>query len=70
MESDEQLEAFKKKFKDEVKGVTDIEELKEIFANEIARRDKLLDELQKQNQIILNSAFKNKKDKIQLEKKS
>jgi hypothetical protein len=68
MQSDEQLNKFKTLFKDELDGITDIEELKELFALEIARRDVIIDELQKQNQIILNSAFKNKKEQIELEK--
>ena len=67
-ESDISLDELKERFKEELEGVTNIEELKEIYAMEIARRDKLLAELQKQNQIILKSTFKGKKDELESKK--
>ncbi len=59
---DDTFNQFKTKFKKEIDGIIDIDELKELFATEIARRDTLLKELQEQNKLILNSTFKAKKD--------
>ena len=60
--SDDQLAQFEEAFKKEIEGIQTIDELKEIYAREIARRDQILNQLQEQNQVLLKSAFKNKKD--------
>ena len=54
------LKEIKIRFKKEMEGISDIEELKELYASELARRDKIIMELQQQNEIILKSTFKNK----------
>lgn len=64
--SKESLEELKQKFSKELEGISDLNELKDLFATEIARRDKLILELQKQNEIILRSTFKNKKDELEM----
>jgi hypothetical protein len=51
---------LKERFKQEIAGITDIEQLKELYAIEIAKRDKLLSELQEQNKIILQSSLRSK----------
>ena len=61
---EDEFEQFKSAFKKEMEGITDIDELKELFATEIARRDTLLNKLQEQNKLILNSTFKAKKEKL------
>jgi len=66
--SDDLFEKLKQEFKQELEGITDIDELKEVYAGEIAKRDKLLLELQEKNQIILKTAFKQKKDDLDLQK--
>lgn len=68
--AEDSFEQFKEAFKKEMEGITDITELKELFAREIARRDVLLDELQKQNKLILNSTFKAKKEELSKAKHS
>ncbi|MGM5481798.1 MAG: hypothetical protein ACQESE_05315 [Nanobdellota archaeon] len=65
---EEMLEAFKNEFKKELEGIEDITELKDIYAREISRRDKIITELQKQNDIILKTAFKQKKDEQKFNK--
>jgi len=62
--SQEVLEKLKKEFLKEVEGITDIEELKEVYAREIARRDKLLAELQEKNDLLFKSAIKNKIEEL------
>lgn len=66
---EDQLEKFKNEFKKELEGIDDIEELKEIYAKEIARRDKIITDLQKQNDIILNTAFRQKTHEKKTEQK-
>ncbi|MFP4119198.1 MAG: hypothetical protein ACLFTH_04040 [Candidatus Woesearchaeota archaeon] len=66
---EDMLEAFKKEFKKETEGITNIEELKELYSREIARRDKIIAELQKQNDIILKTAFKQKDERQNIQKK-
>ncbi|MGM5480484.1 MAG: hypothetical protein ACQESC_03425 [Nanobdellota archaeon] len=56
------LEAFKKEFQKELEGITDIGELKKIYAREIARRDKIITDLEHQNNLLLKTAFKQKKE--------
>lgn len=64
----ENLEKLKSEFQKEMEGITDIDELKELFATEIARRDVLLADLQEQNQLILQSTFKKAKDQLEPKK--
>jgi hypothetical protein len=58
------LDELKQKFLKEIEGITDIDELKEVYAREIARRDKILLDLQEQNKLILKSAFKTKSEDL------
>ena len=58
------FEELKKQFKQELAGISDIEELKEVYATELAKRDQLLAKLQEQNQLILRSTFQKKKDEL------
>ena len=60
----EVLKKLKKEFLKEIEGITDIEELKEVYAREIARRDKLLAELQEKNDLLFKSAIKNKVEEL------
>ena len=62
------LEDFKKAFRSELEGVQSIEELKDLFASEVAKRDKIISELQEQNKLLLQSAFREKKSQLELEK--
>ncbi len=62
MSEENSLLELKSKFLKEIEGIADIEELKEVYAREIARRDKLLLDLQEQNKLILQSAFKTKSE--------
>lgn len=63
---EEQITKFKEELKKEIKGITDIDELKDVFASEVARRDVLIEELRKQNEVLLKSAFKQKSDDLKL----
>jgi hypothetical protein len=54
------LKELKDRFKEEFKGITDIDELKELYALELAKRDKLIFDLQKQNEIVVKSALRSK----------
>ena len=54
------VKEIKSRFKKEMEGISDIEELKVLYASEIAKRDKIIMDLQKQNEIILKSTFRNK----------
>ena len=63
---EEKINKFKEAFKKEFKGISDIDELKDLFASEIARRDLMIDELAQQNKVLLKSAFKQKSDDIHL----
>jgi len=65
---EENINKFKEEFKEEIKGITDIDELKDLFASEIARRDLIIEELKQQNKVLLKSAFKQKKEDIKLNK--
>ena len=51
-------------FKKELEGVTDIEELKEIYAKEVARRDQLIFRLQEQNKVLLSSSIRSKQEEL------
>ena len=62
------LNKLKDEFKEEIKGIADIHELKDVFASEIARRDKIIQELRQQNEVLLKSAFKQKSDDLKLKK--
>jgi hypothetical protein len=64
--SETSLDKFKETFKEELAGIQDIEELKDIFASELARRDRTIKELQEQNKLLLQSAFREKKSQIDL----
>lgn len=66
---EEQINKFKEEFKDEIKGISDISELKDLFASEIARRDVLIAQLRSQNEILLKSAFKQKSEGFKFNKK-
>lgn len=59
------LEDLKKKFKKELEGVNDINDLKELYATEIARRDQLVIRLQEQNKVLLASSIRAKSDELQ-----
>jgi hypothetical protein len=65
---EENINKLMAEFKEEIKGITDIDELKDLFASEIARRDLVIEELKQQNQVLLKSAFKQKKEAITLNK--
>lgn len=65
---EEQINKFKEEFKEEIKGITNIYELKDVFAAEIARRDVLIHELRQQNEILLKSAFKQKSEDFKMKK--
>lgn len=62
------VEELKVRFKKELDGITDIEELKDLYASEIAKRDKLIFDLQKQNEIILKSTIRNKDAEIRAQR--
>lgn len=53
-----------KTFKKELDGITDIDELKEVYALQIARRDDLILRLQEQNKILLSSSIRSKTDQL------
>lgn len=61
------LEKFEEQFAQEISGITDLEELKFLYAKEIAHRDNQILELQKQNELLLKTAFKEKKERSSLE---
>lgn len=65
---EENINKFKEEFKAEIKGITDIDELKDLFSSEIARRDLVIEELKQQNEVLLKSAFKQKKEDVELNK--
>ncbi|MFW5865907.1 MAG: hypothetical protein ACOCU6_02315 [Nanoarchaeota archaeon] len=67
MATEDPLKEFEREFHKELEGITDIEQLKEIYAREIARRDKIITNLQKQNDIILKTAFKQRSDETKFE---
>jgi hypothetical protein len=60
----EQLEKFKEAFAAELKGIGDIDALKDLYASEIARRDVLITRLREQNELLLKSMMKSKVDEI------
>ena len=60
MTDEPSLEDFEKTFLDELENVADIDTLKKWYAQELARRDKLIFDLQKQNKMLLKTAFKEK----------
>ena len=62
------LEDFKNAFRSELEGIQSIEALKDLFAAEIAKRDKVISDLQEQNKLLLQSAFREKKSQLELEK--
>lgn len=58
------LDKLAAEFKKELAGITDIEELKELYAKEVARRDQLILKLQEQNKVVLSSSFRSKQDEL------
>lgn len=64
MGEDREFAKLKAQFKQELAGISDIEELREVYATELAKRDALLAQLQEQNQLILKSTFQKKKDEL------
>ena len=64
MDKEPSLDELKETFKKEIEGITDIDELKEVYAREIARRDKLILNLQEQNKLVLKTAFKQKEEDL------
>ena len=66
MVENQSLEKLKSAFQDEFAGITNIDELKDLYATELARRDKLIAELQTQNHLILQSSLRNKRDELNL----
>jgi hypothetical protein len=58
---DNRIKELKKVFLDEFSKLDDINQLKELYATELAKRDKIIFELQNENKILLKAAFKNKK---------
>lgn len=57
--------ALKARFKTEIAGIDDINELRDVFAAEIAKRDKLLAHLEEQNRILVQSALRSKKEDLE-----
>lgn len=55
------FEKFKKEFQQEFSKINDIEELKKVYSIHLAKREEIIDNLRKENQILLKTAFKNKK---------
>ena len=64
MKNQPSLEDLKQAFLKEIQGITDIDQLKDLYAQEIARRDKIILDLQNSNQIIMKSAFKTRSDEL------
>jgi hypothetical protein len=60
---------FKDAFLEECGSVSTIDELKELYAVHLAKKDILISELQKENQLLLKTMFKEKKGSISLNKK-
>ncbi len=58
--SEENLKKLKDEFKEEFSKIDDIEQLRDIYATHLAKRDEIIDILQKENEILLKTAFKNK----------
>ena len=58
-EWEERLNEIKEKFMKEFSKITTIDELKELYALHLAKREQIIEELRKQNDIILKTAFKN-----------
>lgn len=58
------LDKLALEFRKELEGVTDIEELKDIYSREVARRDQLIFRLQEQNKILLSSSIRAKQDEL------
>jgi len=57
-DQEKKINHFKEEFKKELEGITNLDDLKELFAREIARRDKIIEDLRKQNEILMKTAFK------------
>ncbi|MFP4523610.1 MAG: hypothetical protein ACLFNM_03635 [Candidatus Woesearchaeota archaeon] len=70
MSHEQSLQEFEEKFAKEIAGICDVDELKSLYAKQIAHRDKQILELQKQNELLLKTAFKEKKEASSLEKRS
>lgn len=64
---DDVFETLKERFKTEIAGIDDIDQLRELYAAEIAKRDKLLAHLEQQNRILLQSALRSKKEELERE---
>ena len=62
MKNQPSLKDLKAAFLKEIEGITDLKELKDLYAQEIARRDKIILDLQNNNQIIMKSAFRKQSD--------
>lgn len=58
------VDELKSRFKKEMEGITDIDELKDLYATEIAKRDKIIFDLQKQNELILKSTLRNREAEL------
>lgn len=59
------LEKLKEVFQEEFKTIDSLDELKDVFATELARRDKIIADLQEQNKLLLQSVFREKKNLLE-----
>lgn len=59
------LEQLKEVFKEEFAAIDSVQELKDLFATELARRDKIIADLQEQNKLLLQSVFREKKNSLE-----
>lgn len=57
-------EKFEEEFRQEIKEITDINKLKEYYAKTVAKKDKLIQNLQEQNRILLKTALKTAENRI------
>jgi len=58
------LDKLTAEFKKELEGITDIDKLKEVYAQEVARRDQLIFRLQEQNKVLLSSSIRSKQNDL------
>ena len=63
------LDALKSNFAKELEQITDIDELKALYASEILKGDKIIMDLQKQNEMILKSTLRNRSAELSTNKR-
>ncbi len=61
---DDRLEQFKKVFHEEMSSFQSLDEMKEYYARELAKRDMLIEKLQEQNKILLQSSFRRTNEQL------